>query len=50
MQADEVDMLALLQHFDELVELMLRDSELVFIQTCCHILVSVCIDVWVDAH
>jgi hypothetical protein len=49
MQTDEVDVLALLEDVDELVELMLRDAELVLVETCGHILVGMCVNVRVDA-
>ena len=45
MQTVEVDMLAFLDDVDELVEFVLRNTELILVETCCHIFVSVSINV-----
>ena len=50
MQADEVDVLALLQHVNEFVELVLGDSELVFIKSGSYILVCMGIDIRIDSN
>ena len=50
MKTDEVDMLTLVDDFDKFLELVLRDTELVFIKTCGLLFVRVGIDIRVDTY
>ena len=49
MKTEEIYVFALLQEFDELVELVIGDSELVFIKSGSDIFMSMGIDVWIDS-
>ena len=48
MQANEIDVLAFLYELYQLVELVIGDSELVFVESCGNVFVRMCVNVRID--
>ena len=49
MQTEEVDVFAFLDNLYQLFELVLRDSELVLIQSCSDVFMCVRVDIRIDS-
>ena len=47
-ETEEIDILALLKNLDQLVKLVLLNSELVLVESGSHVFVRMCIDIRID--